>query len=100
MDHGFAEQAVDRLQVRAEPIEFTESLLHAKPLFQRQRLRRQPGAALATKEIGRRTPRDQIRVQHRVHFILEPHPLAHDLRPAGHLSTQGVRRLVRDPHFG
>jgi len=39
-------------QIVAEPIEFTEALLDAKPLFQRQRLIGQPGAAFATKEIG------------------------------------------------
>jgi hypothetical protein len=41
-----------------------------------------------------------VRVQDRLHDVLEPAPLPDELVAAGHLPAQGERPLVRDPDLG
>ena len=37
-------------------------------------------------------------MQDRLHLVLQPRPLPHDMRPPGDLPAQRLRRLIGDPH--
>ena len=56
-------------------------------------------AALDPEQVRGRAPRHQVAVQDRVHLVLQPGPLPHDMRPAQHLPAQrrGLRRPAATP---
>jgi hypothetical protein len=56
-------------------------------LVGRELLLGQPAPALVPEQIRRRAARDQVAVQDRMHLVLQPGPLAHDVRPAQHLAA-------------
>jgi hypothetical protein len=51
-----------------------------------------------TEQIRGRAPPDQVAVQDRVHLVLQPSALTHDMRPAQHLAAQRAGRGIRTPH--
>jgi len=56
LDHGFAQQPIDRRKVlAAEPIDFAQALLHRKTLIHWKRLLIQPDAPFAPEQIACRT---------------------------------------------
>ena len=66
-------------EILAKPIELAHMPLDREPLIVGHRLARQPVPAAAVEQIGMRTLRDQVRVQDRVHLVLDPRPMPHDL---------------------
>ena len=58
----------------------------------------QPGPTLVTEQIRGRAPWDKVAVQHRVHLVLQPSGLTHDMRPTQHLAAQRAGRGIRTPH--
>ena len=58
----------------------------------------QPSAALDAEQVGGRAARHQVAVQDRMHLVLQPGALPHDVRPAQHLPAQRAGLGVRHPH--
>jgi hypothetical protein len=98
--HRFAEQAINGGEILTQAIQLAQPLLHAQALIHWQRLFSEPSASLSAEQIGRGTPGPQVRSQHRVNLVLQPHALAHDLGAARHLATKRERVLVGNPHLG
>jgi hypothetical protein len=67
-------------------------------LITRQRLGRQPSPALVPEQIRGRAARNQVAVQDRVHLVLQPGSLTHQMRPPQHLTTHRGPRPIRPPH--
>lgn len=54
-----------------QPIKFTQALLNAQSFIHWQRLNTEPCAPLPAKQVGGRTPFDQVCGQHGVNFVLQ-----------------------------
>ena len=93
IDAGDRDQALDRCiveralgdllvkhaEVLAQPVQLAHVALDRGPLVIRQRLAGEPGATEAPEQIGVRTARDQMRVQDRMHLVLDPRAMADHL---------------------
>ena len=66
----------------------------------RQRLAGQPFAAAPIEQIGVRTLRDQVRVQDRMHFVLDPRAMTNDLIATRGQPTLALGGGVRRPDLG
>ena len=94
MEDRLAEKPVDRVEILAESVKFTQSPLNCQPLVHGQRLFGEPYPSFASKEVSRRALRDQVRGQDRVDLILQSCAMANDLRPARNLAAKRLRAIV------
>jgi len=60
----------------------------------------QPVPALVAEQVGGGAARHQVAVQDRLHLVLQPGPLPHDVRAAGDPATQREGGIVGQPHRG
>ena len=89
-----AERGVDDPQLLAVEVELAQQRLDRELLIGRERLVRQPAAALDPEQVRRRRLRDQVALQDRLHLVLEPRALPDDVRPASDLAAQRLGVLV------
>jgi hypothetical protein len=82
------ELGIDQLQLFAVEVELAQERLARSALVEWQLLLGQPGAALVAEEVGGRAARDEVAVQDRLHPILQPGALPHDVRPPGDLASK------------
>ncbi|MCK1291986.1 hypothetical protein IVB35_14905 [Bradyrhizobium sp. 30] len=64
--------AVEQGQIFRQPVKLADVPIDRRALIVRQRLGGQPRPAAAVEKIGMRALRDQVRVQDRMHLVLEP----------------------------
>src|SRR5215211_5705056 len=84
----------------SEPVEFADVPIDRRLLVGWKRLPRQPVPAAPVKEIRVRTARDQVRMQDRMHLVLDPGAMPDDLVPPRNQTTEPLRLGVRGPNFG
>jgi hypothetical protein len=73
------------MEVFAEPIKLAQVPLERKALVRRENLLAKPCAALRRAQVLMRTSGDQVRVQDRLHDVLQPGALPHKLIATGDL---------------
>jgi hypothetical protein len=93
-----AELGVDDPQLLAVEVQLAQQRRDRLALVDRQGLLGQPAPALVTEQVGGRAARDQVAVQDRLDLVLQPGALPDDMRAAGDLATQRVRRVIGQPH--
>ena len=86
-----------KLEILAEPIELSNVLLDGEPLVIRQGLTLQPIPAATVEQIGMRTERNQVSVEDRMHLVLDPRPMSHDLIAPRHQPAHPLGGGVRCP---
>ena len=79
--------AFDAFEIVGQPIELAQVTLHCQALISGQDLLGEPGAALGAAQILMRAGRDQMGVQDRLHDVLQPRTLPHDLVAPRHLAA-------------
>jgi hypothetical protein len=62
-----------------------------------KRLPSKPCPANTTEQIGVRTAGDQVRVQDRMHLVLDPRPVPHDLVPPCNQTAKALGGRIRRP---
>jgi len=77
----------DDFEIVGQPVELAQVTLHCQTLISRQHLLAESGTALGAAQILMRAGRDQMGVQDRLHDVLQPRTLAHDLVAARHLAA-------------
>jgi hypothetical protein len=95
---GLSEVGVDQPQLLAVEVQLSQQRPRGGLFVARQVLPGEPGPALVAEQVRCRAARDQVPVQDRVHLVLQPGALPHQVRPAQHLPAQRVRGRVRQPH--
>ena len=78
-------------------IELTDVPLDRGDLVAWQGLRGEPPAAGAVEQVGMRTTRDEVCVQDRLHLVLEPGAMPHDLIAARHQTSATFRLGIGRP---
>ena len=96
-DRALSDVAVEGVQILTEPVELADMADDRRPLILWQRLAREPLPARPVEEIGVRALRDEVRVQDRMHLVLDPGPVTDDLVAPRHQPAQPLRRQVRRP---
>lgn len=79
-------------------IELAHPLLQSAELVRRQLLLRKPSAALLAEQVRVWTARDEMRVKHRVHLVLQSRSMPNQLRATCNLSAQRFCSGIRHPH--
>ncbi|MGY4592776.1 hypothetical protein ACVWXL_000522 [Bradyrhizobium sp. GM22.5] len=97
VDGVLRDLAVEQGQIFRQPVKLADVPIDRRALIVRQRLGGQPRPAAAVEKIGMRALRDQVRVQDRMHLVLEPRAMAHDLVAPRHQPTLAFRLRVRRP---
>lgn len=93
-----AEFGVDDPQLLAVEVELAQQRPDRLELVLGQVLGGQPRPALVTEQVGGRAARDEVAVQDRLHLVLQPGPLPHDVRAADDLAAQRESGLIGQPH--
>jgi hypothetical protein len=84
-------------RILAEAVDLTDMTFDRQLLIFGQLLCREPGPALTPEHVHCRECRDQVRVQDRLHNVLQTRPLANDLITSRHLATERLGILIRNP---
>jgi hypothetical protein len=95
-----AELRVDDLKFLAVKVELAQQRLDRLALIRRQLLLAKPRATLDPEQVRGRAARHEVSVQDRLNLVLQPRPLAHDVRPTSNLTAQRMGLLVGEPHPG
>jgi len=98
LERDASQRGVDDPQLLPLEVELAQQRLDRLALITRKILLGQPGPALDPEQVRERAARDQVAMQDRLHLVLQPGALAHDMRPPGDLPAQRVRRFISDPH--
>jgi hypothetical protein len=93
-----AQRSVDDPPLLAVEVELAHQGLHGVVLVGWQVGIGEPAAALDPEQIRKRTARHQVAMKDRLHLVLEPGALAHDLGAPRDLPPQRLRPLISDPH--
>jgi hypothetical protein len=93
-----AELGVDDAQLLAVEVELAQQRPDRLLLVSREVMGGQPRPALAAEQVGGRAAGHQVAVQDRLHLVLQPGPLPHDVGAAGDLAAQREGGLVWQPH--
>ncbi len=97
LDCVLRDLAVEQGQVFCQPVKLTDVPIDGGALIVWQLLSSQPGPAASVEQIGMRALRDQMRVQDRMHLVLEPRAMPHDLVAPRHQSALAFGLRVRRP---
>ncbi|MFK4531857.1 hypothetical protein ABIA00_000040 [Bradyrhizobium ottawaense] len=89
--------AVEQDQVFGQPVKLTDMPIDGRALIIRQLLSGQPCPAAGVEKIGMRALRDQVRVQDRMHLVLELRTVPHDLVAPCHQPTLALGLRIRRP---
>ena len=96
VDRDLCDLAVEDGQVLRQPVQLPHVSLDGCALVVRQRLTGQPRPAARAEQIRMRALRDQMRMQDRMHLVLDPRAMPHDLvaprRQSALAFGDGVRR--------
>jgi hypothetical protein len=92
--------ALDRSHFTVEEVDPAQAGLDHLALVCRQLLRGKPAPTSGAKQVGCRRASVEVADQDRVHLVLLPGALPHQLRAAGDPSTQDACLFVRRPHLG
>jgi hypothetical protein len=79
---------------------FADVPLDRHPLVVRHDLSYEPRPATLVEEVGVRALRNEVRRKDRMHFVLHPCPVPHDLIAPRHQSPQSFCGSVRRPNYG
>ena len=100
LEGGLGDLAVKDGEVLSKPVEFPHMPFDCAPFIFGQRLAGQPVSAPPIKQIGVRTLRDKVRMQDRMHFILDPRAMTDDLITTRRKATLTFGSSVRCPYLG
>ena len=82
------EVGVEKSQFFSVEVQLPQQRHRRSLLIGGQVLLGQPGTAFVPEQIRRRTARNQVAVQDRMHLVFHPGALPHQLRPTQHLAAQ------------
>lgn len=93
----FRDREVRFCQLPAKEVQLPQQRDDRGPLILRQRLPFQPGSPGLPEQVRHRRPGHQIAVQHRLHPVLDPSALPHQMSPRCRHPSQHCRPLVGEP---
>jgi len=91
---------VEEAELFAFEVQLAQQRLHCAALVGGQGLGGQPTAPFPAEQVGRRAAWQEVPGQDRLHLVLEPGALAHDVHPPAHLTTQSPSVVVGQPDRG
>ena len=100
VQHTLRNLAVEEVEVLAKAVKLADVPLDRGALVVGQGLARQPHPPRAVEQIRVRALRNQVRMQDRIHLVLEPRPVPHYLVASRHQPAQPLGGGIRCPDFG
>ena len=100
VQHTLRNLSVEEVEVLAKVVKLANVPLDRGALVIGQGLARQPRPPRAVEQIRVRALRNQMRMQDRMHLVLEPCPVAHHLVASRNQPAQPLGGCIRRPYLG